>query len=88
MKKIIGNSYKLFLVWLCLIISVGITGCDTQSFSSNEKELDQIKAVQAASTKKKTTFTIPKYSGKPYAVINKNVPSFKKTELKKTSYET
>ena len=41
-----------------------------------------------ASTKNDNSFTIPKYNGKPYAVINKNVPYFKKSELKKTSYET
>ena len=124
MKKIIGNSYKVFLIWLCLIISVGITGCDEISFNVNEDTLQDTQVVEAdnnndddkteaietddcsvdeakekvqttesivstiASTKKKTTFTIPKYAGKPYAIINKNVPSFKKTELKKTSYET
>ena len=49
-KKGLGNSYKIFLVWLCLIISVGITGCDTESFNANEKEFLKERVVQKERT--------------------------------------
>ena len=47
MKKIIGNSYKGFLIWLCLIISVGIIGCDETSFNVNEDTLQDTQVVEA-----------------------------------------
>ena len=144
MIKLLSKKSKLFLIWLCLLISVGVVGCDASTLdnssknsgsetqvvdssdtnesldkddsqnadnednnvqdvdnednsevSSNEENNDiaateesELSKSTIAAAKTSTSFTIPKYTGKPYAVINKNVPYFKKSELKKTSYET
>ncbi len=63
-------------VFLCLIMSIALI-CNLTVFS-----------VSAAENKEKITLSnLPEYSGEAYIELNNNVPSFKKSQLTKKSFE-
>ena len=91
-NKLRRNKIVVGIILMMILLGVGCSSDTIENKSDVTQELEQsinendedVKSTQLAEEDKSS---IPKYSGKAYAVINNNIPSFKNAELKTKSYE-
>lgn len=89
---------SLKLISALILIIVMLTGCqavnDTPITATSTTKAVTQKAESTTTTTTQTTETefyevnnVPDFSGKPYIIINNNIPDFKKSDYTTTSYE-
>lgn len=112
MKRISKKVTKIIITLVCLLLCIGLWGCDSSDIDlaqsivdstediaqETKKQLEdkdevkesiEDKEVQSSKENKDDVDKgMPEYKGKPYVAINNNIPKFKDSELKNTSYET